>query len=60
MKVAHIGNSLQYYYDLPRVLQQMLQLRYETVERSELFRRGGSFESIFSRGQRLTDRYVGK
>lgn len=57
MRVAHVGNSIQYYGDTPRVLEQMLRLRYETVEQSQMLRSAATLKSMFRDGQDLEGRY---
>mmetsp|Transcript_28787 Transcript_28787/g.47944 ORF Transcript_28787/g.47944 Transcript_28787/m.47944 type:complete len:340 (-) Transcript_28787:99-1118(-) len=57
IRVAHIGNSMQYYGDTPRMLQQMLETRFATVLQNSMLRRAGTFKSMFRDGRNMQDRY---
>jgi hypothetical protein len=42
IRVAHIGNSIQYYNDCPRLLQQLLEERFQKFVVQDSCLRGGA------------------
>lgn len=57
INVAHIGNSIQYYNDLPRLLEQMLSARYESVFQDSCLRGGATLASLFEKGNGMANKF---
>lgn len=50
IKVAFVGNSILYYNDCPRLVQQMLETRFATVIQNSCLRGGASLVSLWKDG----------
>ncbi|KAG7357824.1 hypothetical protein IV203_014411 [Nitzschia inconspicua] len=55
--VAHIGNSIQYYNDMPRLLEHMLQTRYTNVYQNSCLRGGATLSSLFQEGNGMANKF---
>jgi hypothetical protein len=57
ISVAHLGNSIQYYDDLPRLLEHLLQTRFETVRQNSCLRGGATLPSLFENGNGMANKF---
>ncbi|CAJ1945229.1 unnamed protein product [Cylindrotheca closterium] len=57
LSVAHIGNSIQFYNDCPRLLQRMLKYKYKEVISDSCFRGGANVTRLFNDGNGMEDRF---
>lgn len=57
VKVAHVGNSMQYYGDTPRFLEHMLQTRYESVTQDSCLRPASTLWSVWTKGNNMGDKF---
>ena len=55
IKVAFAGNSMQYYHDLPRLLEHMLQMRYDTVIQDSCFQGLSTITSLWLIGNTVNE-----
>jgi hypothetical protein len=55
--VAHVGNSIQYYNDCPRLLEHMLRTRFHSVQQDSCFRGGASFSSLLEDGNGMRSKF---
>jgi hypothetical protein len=58
--VAHIGNSIQYYNDMPRLLEHMLQTRYKSVHQDSCLRGGASLSSLLQEGNGMATKFASR
>mmetsp|Transcript_27686 Transcript_27686/g.51953 ORF Transcript_27686/g.51953 Transcript_27686/m.51953 type:complete len:501 (+) Transcript_27686:154-1656(+) len=59
IQVAHIGNSIQYFNDCPRLLEHMLRNRFETVKQDSCLRGGATLSSLFEKGNGMLKKFGG-
>jgi len=57
ISVAHMGNSIQFYNDCPRLLQRMLQYKYKEVISDSCFKGGANVTRLFNQGNGMEDRF---
>jgi len=57
IRVAHLGNSIQYYNDCPRLLEHLLKLKYEQVTQDSCLRGGASLVSLSQKGNGMTRKF---
>ncbi len=57
LRLAHIGNSIQYYNDLPRLLQHMLQTKYPSVQQDSCLRGGATLPSLWEKGNGMAKKF---
>lgn len=57
IRVAHIGNSIQYFNDCPRLLEHMLQTRFSTVRQDSCLRGGATLVSILQKGNGMAHKF---
>ena len=57
VKVAHVGNSMQYYGDTPRFLQHMLQTSNDNVIQNSCLRPASTLWSVWTRGNNMGERF---
>ena len=57
IQIAHIGNSIQYYNDCPRLLEHMLNERFVTVKQDSCLRGGASLASILEKGNGMSKKF---
>ena len=60
IKVAHVGNSIQYYGDTPRLLERMFKERYAEVVQDSCLRPGGTLSSVWDRGNNMAEIFATK
>jgi hypothetical protein len=59
IRVAHIGNSIQYYNDCPRLLQQMLEERFQkSVVQDSCLRGGATLISLLEKGNGMAKKFA--
>jgi hypothetical protein len=58
IKVAHLGNSIQYYNDMPRLLEHMLRHRYNSVEQDSCLRGGATLRSLWKNGNGMGEKFA--
>ncbi len=60
VRVAHIGNSIQYYNDCPRLLESMMKLHYgsDQVTQDSCLRGGASLVSIWTKGNGMANKFA--
>jgi fumarate reductase subunit D len=57
IKVAFAGNSMMYYQDLPRLLQQMLETKFDNVFQDSCFQGLSSISSLWTIGNTVNDTF---
>ena len=57
IRVAHLGNSIQYYNDCPRLLEHLLKMKYEQVAQDSCLRGGASLVSLLHKGNGMTRKF---
>jgi hypothetical protein len=57
ISVAHLGNSIQYYDDLPRLLEHMLATKFQTVRQNSCLRGGATLTSLFEKGNGMATKF---
>ena len=57
ISVAHMGNSIQFYNDCPRLLQRMLQTKYQQVISDSCFKGGANVTGLFANGNGMDDKF---
>jgi hypothetical protein len=60
ISVAHLGNSIQYYDDLPRFLEHMLTTKFPTVRQNSCLRGGATLTSLYKKGNGVATKFSGK
>jgi hypothetical protein len=55
--VAHIGNSIQYYNDSPRLLEHMLNTKFSTVRQNSCLRGGATLTSLYEKGNGMATKF---
>jgi hypothetical protein len=59
IRVAHIGNSIQYYNDCPRLLQQLLEERFQkSVVQDSCLRGGATLISLLEKGNGMAKKFA--
>ena len=58
IQVAFIGNSILYYNDCPRLLQHMLEQRYQTVVQDSCLHGGQNFVSLMEKGNGMAKKFA--
>jgi hypothetical protein len=58
IRVAHVGNSFQYYGDLPRLLERMLQESFDTVVQGSCLRPSSTLRSVLDKGNGMESRFT--
>lgn len=58
--VAHIGNSIQYYNDCPRLLEHMLQTRFRHVQQDSCLRGGATLSSLLESGNGMGEKFASR
>ena len=57
IRVAHLGNSIQYFNDCPRLLEQMLRIKYSSVYQDSCFRGGANLLSLWEKGNGMKEQF---
>jgi hypothetical protein len=57
ISIAFLGNSILYFNDCPRLVQHMLQQRFNTVIQNSCLRGGASLPSLLKRGNGMKDKF---
>lgn len=57
ISVAHMGNSIQFYNDCPRLLQRMLQTKYKQVVSDSCFMGGANVTRLFNQGNGMEEKF---
>eukprot|EP00934_Nitzschia_sp_Nitz4_P006375 Nitzschia sp. Nitz4//scaffold76_size158648//6831//7808//NITZ4_002526-RA/size158648-processed-gene-0.157-mRNA-1//1//CDS//3329557785//6365//frame0 len=55
--IAHVGNSIQYYNDCPRLLEHMLRTRYDSVFQDSCLRGGATLSSLLVKGNGMARKF---
>lgn len=55
--VGHVGNSIQYYNDCPRIFERLLNFRFQNVKQDSCLRGGANLFSILSNGNGMSGTY---
>jgi hypothetical protein len=58
IKVGFLGNSIQYFNDSPRLLEQMLQSRFEYVHQDSCLRGGATLTSLWRNGNGMQNKFT--
>ena len=58
IRVAHLGNSIQYYNDCPRLLEHMLRTKFGTVQQDSCLRGGATIVSLFQEGNGMSKKFA--
>jgi hypothetical protein len=58
IKVAHLGNSIQYYNDMPRLLEHMLRHSYISVQQDSCLRGGATLRSLWKNGNGMGEKFA--
>lgn len=59
LRVAHVGNSIQYYNDCPRLLEHMLKTRFVGLVRQDSCLRGGAtLSSLLVKGNGMGEKFA--
>jgi len=58
IRVAHVGNSVQYYGDTPRLLEQMLDRRYSKVVQDSCLRPASTLWSVWKFGNGMQEKFA--
>lgn len=58
IQIAHIGNSIQYYNDCPRLLQWMFKTHYGNANQDSCLRGGASLVSILRKGNGMAGKFA--
>jgi hypothetical protein len=58
VSVAHLGNSIQFYNDCPRLLQHMLKLRYSSVAQDSCFHGGADVTRLYEEGNTMEEKFA--
>ena len=58
IRVGHLGNSIQYYNDCPRLLEHMLKQRYQQVHQDSCLRGGATIVSLFNKGNGMAKKFA--
>lgn len=57
ISIAHLGNSIQFYNDCPRLLQHMLQYKYQKVEQNSCLKGGANVTRLFNVGNGMEEKF---
>mmetsp|Transcript_6123 Transcript_6123/g.8808 ORF Transcript_6123/g.8808 Transcript_6123/m.8808 type:complete len:314 (+) Transcript_6123:50-991(+) len=57
IRVAHLGNSIQYFNDLPRLLEHMLKTTFDVVHQDSCLRGGASLPSLWREGNGMATKF---
>jgi hypothetical protein len=57
IRVAHLGNSIQYYNDCPRLLEHLLRMKYDQVTQDSCLRGGASLVSLSRKGNGMARKF---
>eukprot|EP00934_Nitzschia_sp_Nitz4_P006656 Nitzschia sp. Nitz4//scaffold76_size158648//8356//9309//NITZ4_002527-RA/size158648-processed-gene-0.225-mRNA-1//1//CDS//3329557788//6646//frame0 len=57
ISIVHMGNSIQYYNDNPRLLEHMLKTHYKSVTQDSCLRGGANFTSLWEEGNGMEDKF---
>eukprot|EP00526_Cylindrotheca_closterium_P018654 CAMPEP_0113628314 /NCGR_PEP_ID=MMETSP0017_2-20120614/14670_1 /TAXON_ID=2856 /ORGANISM="Cylindrotheca closterium" /LENGTH=363 /DNA_ID=CAMNT_0000538613 /DNA_START=204 /DNA_END=1291 /DNA_ORIENTATION=- /assembly_acc=CAM_ASM_000147 len=57
ISVAHMGNSIQFYNDCPRLLQRMLKYKYKEVISDSCFKGGANVTRLFNQGNGMEEKF---
>ena len=60
IKVGFLWNSIQYYNDSPRLLEQMLLSKFERVKQDSCLRGGATFTSLWNEGNGMHHKFTSK
>jgi hypothetical protein len=60
IKVGFLGNSIQYFNDSPRLLEQMLQSRFKHVQQNSCLRGGATLRSLWLEGNGMRSKFTSK
>jgi hypothetical protein len=60
IKVGFLGNSIQYFNDSPRLLEQMLQVKFRHVKQDSCLRGGATLTSLWREGNGMQDKFTSK
>ena len=60
IRVAHLGNSIQYYNDMPRLLEHMLKTRFQIVDQDSCLRGGATLPSLFEKGNGMRNKFYSR
>ena len=58
IRVAFLGNSILYFNDCPRLVESMLQTRYQTVRQDSCLRGGATLPSLFYSGNGMRTKFA--
>lgn len=58
IRVGHLGNSIQYYDDCPRLLEHMLQTKFDTVHQDSCLRGGATIPSLYDKGNGMAKKFA--
>eukprot|EP00980_Cylindrotheca_fusiformis_P008533 scaffold1807_cov140-Cylindrotheca_fusiformis.AAC.25 len=58
MAVAHLGNSIQFYNDAPRLLQHMLKQHYSVVKSDSCFHGGANVTALYEEGNQMQEKFA--
>ena len=57
-KIAYLGNSIQYYNDMPRLLEHMLKRRFKNVRQDSCLRGGATIPSLWEKGNGMARKFA--
>jgi hypothetical protein len=60
IQIAHIGNSIQYYNDCPRLLEHMLRTRFHYVLQDSCLRGGATLSSLLENGNGMSKKFASR
>lgn len=58
VSVAHLGNSIQFYNDGPRLLQHMLKLKYPSVAQDSCLHGGANVTRLYEEGNAMEEKFA--
>eukprot|EP00980_Cylindrotheca_fusiformis_P024971 scaffold12822_cov88-Cylindrotheca_fusiformis.AAC.3 len=58
ISVAHLGNSIQYYNDCPRLLEHMLNEKYKIVHQDSCLRGGANVTGLYDEGNGMEEKFA--
>ena len=58
IRVAFLGNSILYFNDCPRLVESMLQTRYQTVHQDSCLRGGATLPSLYHSGNGMRNKFA--
>lgn len=58
ISVSFLGNSILYFHDCPRLVENMLQTRFRNVRQDSCLRGGSSLSSLVAQGNGMRDKFT--